>query len=171
MSIIDTLAQLFKISMTKFTDVSKYCATYEAALNRVSNMITADSFLTSKGVEILLQGFMLSNTNDIYAPLIAQYGKNWKSNETSLADTSKAIINYIASLSISTNTMLTSIAPKRKAEISDLCTYTPECVRKRVKHDADKCWERYLQLELKRVKTISTNVESNGNDKVIKIDC
>lgn len=72
-SATDILHQLLKRTMSDFADVSQYCATYEAALDRIAGMIPADSPLTAQGAEIIIQGFMLANTGESYAPLVAHH--------------------------------------------------------------------------------------------------
>ena len=94
MSVTDVLFKLSRRAMTEYKDATEYCAAYEGALNKVSGMLSANSDLTVKGAETIIQGFMLANVGETYAPLIAQIRRDWKSDHSDLAEVSRAITSY-----------------------------------------------------------------------------
>lgn len=94
MSATDILFKIFKKIMANFTDASNYCSAYESALDRISGMISDKSILNAKAAETVVQGFMLANVNESYAPTVAQLRRDWTEGEIDLSKTSKAIVTY-----------------------------------------------------------------------------
>ena len=71
MSATDDLHRLSRKTMAEFRDVSQYCAAYEGALDKISGMITSRSKINVESAESIIQGFMLANVSESYAPLVA----------------------------------------------------------------------------------------------------
>ena len=68
-------------------------------------MIGEDSDIIAIGVKTLVQGFMMDNSGEACAPLIAQLRRDWKSGEVSFAEVSKAIITYTVNVDKPTKTL------------------------------------------------------------------
>ena len=169
MSATDILFRLSRQNMADFADASLYCAAYETALDKISGMVTATSDLTAKAAEVIIQGFMLANVGDSYAPLIAQLRREWK-DKTDLTETSRAITTYAGNMKEKSKIMLASDQNKRKQPsqpYSQICT-TPECAARERgnRHPPEKCWVLHPNLKPKRFKGQKTvaNTESKGSE-------
>lgn len=94
MSLVDTIQKASYIRMSNFVSPSLYCKAFRTALNQVSGMRQPDSPINQKGVESLLQGFMLNGVTDVYKPLVSQLRKDWKNENTNLAAACLSIERY-----------------------------------------------------------------------------
>lgn len=80
--------------MSDYTSAHEYCSAYGKVLSETIGTLREDFHLDPKGIEVIVQGFMMSNAEEIYAPLIAQLRKDWKNGTVNFTEASKAIINY-----------------------------------------------------------------------------
>ena len=179
MSTTDILHQLSKRTMTEFSDASQYCAVYEAALDKISGMITSKSKINVESAETIIQGFMLANVSESYAPLIAQYRRDWTEGTVDLTGASKAIANYSGTMKEKPKVLYSSNSSfqgkKRTRPTVDRPCTTPECVSagRQQYHTTERCYTAHPELKptnKKPRKTTSTNTESQGEVKPITIN-
>lgn len=71
MILIDILLYISKKKMFDYSDADHYCSAYEKILNKIIKMIGNDSDITAKSIKILIQGFMIANSREVYASLVA----------------------------------------------------------------------------------------------------
>ncbi|MCJ1265444.1 hypothetical protein MMC22_005322 [Lobaria immixta] len=93
-SLTNALLQLSRKKMSDYTSAHEYCSAYGKVLSETIGMLREDFHLDPKGIEVIVQGFMMSNAEEIYAPLMAQLRKDWKNGTVDFTEASKAIINY-----------------------------------------------------------------------------
>lgn len=121
MSLTDALLQVSKKKMTDYPSADKYCSAYEKVLNGTIGMLRDNSQLDAKGIEVIVQGYMMANTGETYAPLIAQLRKDWKNGTVDFAGTSKAITTYFV-----TPDKPKALQVKRQSQRANQ-TKTPSC--------------------------------------------
>ena len=130
MSII--LRQLARTMMMNSDDASQYCAHFEIGFDKLANMLSkADEKAQRILIESIVQGFMMDNIHESYAPLIAQIQKNWTSETTGLSKLSKAIVSYSQSLKAplkALHTQQTSSQKNSRSRIPYGSCKRPSCV-------------------------------------------
>lgn len=168
LSLTNTLLQMSKKKMSDYRNADQYCSEYEKTLNEIIGMLRDDSLIDAKGIEVIVQGFMMTNTGDLYGPLVAQFRRDWKNGEVNFAETSKAIVSYTVTNSEKAKTLSVKQAPKLyQTPRLQTCT-TPECIaRGRGFHTPDRCWVKHPELRPKHLlqdmrtrRTTQSNTES-----------
>lgn len=162
LSLTNALLQISKKKMSDFRNAKDYCSAYEKTLNEATRMLREDSQLDAKGIEVLVQGYMITNSGDIYAPLIAQLRRDWKNGTVNFTETAKAISNYVVSNEKS-KALHIKQKPQRSSQTStqiQTCT-TPDCLaRGRGFHTPEQCWVTHPELRpkfpLRNMKTRGT---------------
>lgn len=170
MGVTDTLLQISRKKMSDFTSASQYCSAYEKAMNKAIGMLRDESEWSSKGIEALVQGYMMANAGETYAPLISQLRRDWKIGTGNFREVTKAIVTYV------TSEKPKALHTKQKFRRSNqspiqTCT-TPECIAKgRGFHLPEQCWIKHPELrpkfQLKDMKPTGTtrlNAESNPEE-------
>lgn len=153
MSQMEVLMKASHIKMSDYHDVAGYCNAFEAALDKITGMISTTKegeitkktrLITSKTAEAILQAHMLTNIIDSYKPLIAQLRDRWTADNTDLSAVSLSISRYKLSNRV-TNAM---ISLREKAPIRS-CT-NPQCIKlNKTSHWPDSCWITYPHLRKK----------------------
>lgn len=150
LSLTDALLFMSKKRMSDYRSADQYCSEYEKVLNESIGMLREDSQLEAKGIEVIVQGFMMTNTGDLYAPLIAQLRRDWKNGTVNFAETSKAITSYAVSTD-KTKALSIKQSPKTSQNRLQTCT-TPECIaRGRGFHAPERCWVKHPELRPKHL--------------------
>lgn len=166
MSLMEAIQKMSFVRMSNFESPSLYCDAFRTALDQVSGMIQPDSLINQKGVEGLLQGFMLNGVTDTYKPVVLQLRKDWKNENTSLSEACLSLERYDfkniigdfdttnGTKALHTKVLHPNRAPKGTCDFG-------ECVESGLtSHYNDRCWKRYPQLKpkhaLSRMKTRNT---------------
>ena len=163
MNFIDVLFKLSRRAITEYKNATKYCAAYEKALNKISGMFSTNSNLTIKGAETIIQGFMLANVSETYAPLIAQIRRDWKSDHSDLTEVSRPITSYAGHTKEKSKALVVANSQKRNffRILDGTCTVS-ECIAKgQTNHTKERCWTLHPELKAKRFQsTTVVNSES-----------
>ncbi|MCJ1470358.1 hypothetical protein MMC07_009003 [Pseudocyphellaria aurata] len=158
LSLTDTLLSMSKKKMADYHTADQYCSEYERVLNETIGMLRKDSQLEAKGIEVIVQGFMMTNTGDRYAPLIAQLPRDWKNGTVNFAETSKAITTYAVS-GDKAKALSVKQSSKSNQNRIQTCT-TPECLaRGRGFYSPEQCWVKHPEL---RPKHLLQNMKPKG---------
>lgn len=116
-------------------------------------MLKAESMMNQKGIESLLQTFMLNSVTDVYKPLISLIQKDWLFEDTTnLKKTCLSIERYNFQNTIIpgnyNNALYTKNQPRLQA-LKGICTFSKYIEFGLINHYNDKCWKQYPQLRPK----------------------
>ena len=170
MSVTDALLQVSKKKMIDYSSADKYCSAYKKVLNGTIGMLRDDSQLDAKGIEVIVQGYMIANTGETYVLLIAQLCRDWKNGTVDFVRTSKAIITYSVTPDKPKALQVKRQSQRANQTKTPSCT-TSECITegKANYHTPDQCWIKHPELQPKyplrnmRTKGTARNTESKPN--------
>ena len=163
MSVTRSLYEASNLKMSDCKGVIEFTSSYQTAFDKIASLLKAESNLTLKGTEMLLQGTMLMNIGEEYSSLVSAIETAWTDKTTNLSDTILRIIRHseIMKGNAKDRVLVTGIhrAPK------GTCT-NQECIDKGLTtHYTDRCWVKHPEL---RAKYTLRQMRPKGSNRNLK---
>ncbi len=136
--------------LSDFKNVHKYTSHYQASFDKVVNLLTETSFYTRKSTKMYFQATMLMNIGLEYSALVPSIQKDWKDENTNLAEAVLQIIRHFEFMegNEKAKVMQTSALSIHRAPKGS-CT-NKECVEKGLTtHYTDRFWIKNPKLRAK----------------------
>lgn len=139
--------------LSDFKNVHEYTSHYQASFDKVASLLNDNSSYTRKSTEMYFQATMLMNIGTDYSALVSAIQKDWKDENTNLAEAVPQIIRHFEFMEgneKTRNVMQTSNSnPSIHRAPKSSCT-NPECVEKGLTtHYTDRCWIKHPELRAK----------------------
>ncbi len=94
MSTSRTIYDVTTKKLSDFKNVYEYTSHYQASFDKVVNLLTGTSSYTRKSTEMYFQATMLMNIRVEYSALVPSIQKDWKDENTNLAEAVLQIIRH-----------------------------------------------------------------------------
>ncbi len=137
--------------LSDFKNVHEYISHYQVSFDKVVNLLTGgNSSYTRKSTEMYFQATMFMNIGVEYLALVSSIQKDWKDENTNLAEAILQIIRHFEFMegNEKAKVMQTS-APSIHHAPKGSCT-NKECVEKGLTtHYTDRCWIKNPKLRAK----------------------
>lgn len=149
MSVIRVFSDACTIKLSECKDVLECTSRYQIAFDKITSLITENSWMSRKTIEMALQGNLLRHLGKDYSALLSVIETEWKEETTNLSDTILRVIRHAEinkgnAQDVAGNTKVLATVTQRAPK--GTCT-TPECVEKGVTtHYNDRCWIKNPEL-------------------------
>lgn len=154
MSVTRIFCEACNIKLSDCKDVMDYTGRYQVAFDKIQSLITEDSWMSKRTVEMALQGSLLRHLGRDYSALVSAIETVWRDETTDLGDTILRVIRHaeITKGNEEDNADHTNakvLAANIHRASKGTCT-TKECVERGVNtHYTDRCWVIHPELRAK----------------------
>lgn len=154
MSITRIFCEACNIKLSDCKDVMDYTGRYQVAFDKIQSLITEDSWMSKRIVEMTLQGSLLRHLGREYSALISAIETVWRDETTNLGDTILRVVRHaeITKGNEEDNADYTNakvLAANIHRAPKGTCT-TKKCIERGVTtHYTDRCWVIHPELRAK----------------------
>lgn len=154
MSVSRVFVNACNVKLSDCKDVVDYTSRYQIAFDKLLSLITEESWMSRKSLEITLQGSLLRHLGKGYSALVSAIETTWTDKTTDLSDTILRIIRHAEinkgnEEDLPESSSKVVLAARTPQAPRGTCT-TEECIdRGTTTHFPDRCWVKHPEFRAK----------------------
>lgn len=168
MSIGRIFVDACNVKLSECKDVIDYTSRYQIAFDKLISLISEDSWMSKKSIEMTLQGSLLRHLGKDYSALVSAIETSWTEENTDLAETILRIIRHaeINKGNMEDSAENTKVLATRVPQAPKGTCTTQECIDRGITtHFPDRCWIKHPEL---RAKYSLCHMRTKGSNRSLK---